>query len=321
MKRVDNFVALTMEEYRRCHAALLQVLAGKMPAVSGQLTNNETGEVTFRADTPFNSALITACSLLRDEPGKPESFFARYQRVFSGIACQESRYARYYDAQQQTMHVALMMAIAGVKFSERTTPKALRAAFAAEFDQLRARHGDEVVNLDRHPAVEVVPGVLGGAYVPLGLTEFRRAYGVLLGVTAGRIEAPPPAIQMVDVDTGKPIDLPDTPFNRGWIAAAETLNEESASPKPTSFGARIMRVLPIAQGAEYAEHRTDELTMHIALIAAMASVEFNAGTPDDELRRAYAAEVRRQFGRLGELTREAMMEPDSHLQAMGRTRH
>lgn len=163
-----TFLPLTPEEYRHCHSTLLQVLAGEQEAVSGKLTDNRTGEVSFQGDTPFNAALITACAELRDQPGKPESFFARYQRMFAGIAQQEARYARYYDAERRIMHTSMVAAIARVAFSERTTPKALKAAFAAEFERQRATHGDAVVPLKPPASVNPRPGYRGAARCPAG---------------------------------------------------------------------------------------------------------------------------------------------------------
>jgi hypothetical protein len=44
------------------------------------------------------------------------------------------------------------------------------------------------------------------------------------------------------------------------------------------------------------EHRTDAVTLHIALIAATAAVPFNGTMTAEDLRLAFVAEVKRQFG-------------------------
>ena len=43
------------------------------------------------------------------------------------------KYDKYVDRQAGSFHIALLAAVAMVRFSFRTTPKALRAAFDAEF--------------------------------------------------------------------------------------------------------------------------------------------------------------------------------------------
>jgi hypothetical protein len=44
-------------------------------------------------------------------------------------------YAKYVNREAGSFHVALLRAVAAVRFSSRTTPKALLSAFDAEFRQ------------------------------------------------------------------------------------------------------------------------------------------------------------------------------------------
>jgi hypothetical protein len=87
-----------------------------------------TGAATPLPDTPFNSASTAAGKMFTDE-AKRISFYTRVGTVMPFIT--DKKYARHVHA--NSMHVALMTAIATVPFSVRTTPKALRAAFDAEF--------------------------------------------------------------------------------------------------------------------------------------------------------------------------------------------
>ena len=45
----------------------------------------------------------------------------------------DKKYNKYVDRQAGSFHIALLAAVAAVRFSFRTTPKALRAAFDVEF--------------------------------------------------------------------------------------------------------------------------------------------------------------------------------------------
>jgi hypothetical protein len=66
-----------------------------------------------------------------DDDNKRLSFYKRLEMVMPII--RDKKYAKYIGWGQGTMHVALVVAIAAVPFSIRTTPKALRAAFDAIF--------------------------------------------------------------------------------------------------------------------------------------------------------------------------------------------
>src|SRR5258707_4164881 len=81
-------------------------------------------------DTPFNRAWIAAGKLFADE-AKRISFYQRVEKVMPLAA--NKKYRKYVDREAGSFHIALLAAVAAVRFSFRTTPKALRAAFDAEF--------------------------------------------------------------------------------------------------------------------------------------------------------------------------------------------
>jgi hypothetical protein len=68
--------------------------------------------------------------LFADE-GKRISFYQRVEKVMPFAA--DKKYRKYVDGEAGSFHIALLGAVAAVRFSFRTTPKALRAAFDAEF--------------------------------------------------------------------------------------------------------------------------------------------------------------------------------------------
>lgn len=89
-----------------------------------------TGAAKPLEDTPFNRAWIAAGKLFSDE-AKRISFYQRVEKVMPIAADKKS--SKYVDREAGSFHIALLAAVAVVRFSFRTTPKALRAAFDAEF--------------------------------------------------------------------------------------------------------------------------------------------------------------------------------------------
>jgi hypothetical protein len=65
------------------------------------------------------------------DEAKRISLYQRVEKVMP-IAT-EKKYRKYVDREAGSFHIALLAAVAAVHFSFRTTPKALRAAFDAEF--------------------------------------------------------------------------------------------------------------------------------------------------------------------------------------------
>jgi len=123
-----EFVPLTLEEFRNGYATFGDGLDGKLPRdpdFPAEYHDAVTGE-----DTPFNRAWIEAGKLFIDE-AKRISFYQRVEKVMPIAA--DKKYGKYVDRQAGSFHIALLGAVAAVRFSFRTTPKALRAAFDAEF--------------------------------------------------------------------------------------------------------------------------------------------------------------------------------------------
>lgn len=118
----SDYAALSSGEFRAGYDTFSAGIAGKLPF-----------DPTFPTplpDTPFNRAWHAADRLFTDE-AKRISFGARIHRVIP-IAL-DRKYAKYVDRPTNWFHIALMTTVAAVRFSSRTTPKMLRAAFDAEF--------------------------------------------------------------------------------------------------------------------------------------------------------------------------------------------
>ena len=98
-----------------------------------------TGETKPMRDTPSNRAWFATGKLFEDE-ARRMSFYWRAQHVMP--ITNDKRYAKYIDPAAGWMHMALMLAVAMVHGSDRTTKKALRAAFDAEFRRQLAKTVD-----------------------------------------------------------------------------------------------------------------------------------------------------------------------------------
>ena len=128
-----EFVPLTVEEFRYGYATFSDGLDGKLlrdPDFPTEYHDAVTGAAKPVEDTAFNRAWIAAGKLFADE-GKRISFYQRVEKVM--LIAAEKKYSKYVDREAGSFHIALLAAVAMVRFSFRTTPKALRAAFDAEF--------------------------------------------------------------------------------------------------------------------------------------------------------------------------------------------
>jgi hypothetical protein len=128
-----EFVPLTVEEFRNGYATFSDGLDGKLPRDPDFPTEYHdavTGAAKPVEDTPFNRAWIAAGKLFADE-AKRISFYQRVEKVMPIAA--DKKYRKYVDREAGSFHIALLAAVAAVRFSFRTTPKALRAAFDSEF--------------------------------------------------------------------------------------------------------------------------------------------------------------------------------------------
>jgi hypothetical protein len=133
-----NYVALEIEEFRHAYdvfSASLDGLLPRDPDFPAEVQDAQTGLAVPLEDTPFNRAWFASGKLFVDD-AKRVSFYARVAEVMP-IAL-DRRYAKYVNRGRGSFHVALLGAVAGVAFSSRTKPKALRAAFDAEFRRRRA---------------------------------------------------------------------------------------------------------------------------------------------------------------------------------------
>jgi hypothetical protein len=127
-----NYVPLTVPEFQYAYAEFRAVLNGDKPGRRDfpQIYQDaHTGDVVPLPDTPFNRAWHAA-GMTFDDDAKRISFNERVVIMSEFI---EGKYAKYVDREAETMHIALMATIAQVPFSAKTTKKALRAAFDAEF--------------------------------------------------------------------------------------------------------------------------------------------------------------------------------------------
>jgi len=145
-----DYVALTAEEFRAGYDTFSAGIAGELPvdpAFPTEYQDGRTGEATPLPDTPFNRAWYAASKLFTDE-AKRVSFGARLERVMP-IAL-DRKYAKYVNRQAGSLHIALLLAVATVRFSSRTTAKALRSAFDMEV----RRHVAATIDVDTTNATE-----------------------------------------------------------------------------------------------------------------------------------------------------------------------
>ena len=136
-----DYVALSSGEFRAAYDMFSAGVAGKLPfdpSFPTEYQHARTGVVTPLPDTPFNRAWFAAGKLFTDE-ARQISFGARIHRVVP-IAL-DQKYAKYIDRRTNWFHIALMTAMASVRFSSKTTPKALRAALDLEFRRQARSHG------------------------------------------------------------------------------------------------------------------------------------------------------------------------------------
>ena len=128
-----EFVSLSMEEMRGAYVTFVNALRGDHPLDAdfpGVYVDANTGETKPIQDMPSIRAWYATGKMFEDE-AKRMSFYWRAEHVMP--ITKDKRYAKYMDPDAGWMHVALMSAVARVRGSDRTTKKALRTAFDAEF--------------------------------------------------------------------------------------------------------------------------------------------------------------------------------------------
>jgi hypothetical protein len=137
-----EFVPLSMEEMRVAYVTFVDALRGGHSPDADFLAvylDANTGETKPVQDTPSNRAWHATGKMFEDE-AKRMSFYWRAEHVMPITI--DKRYAKYTDREAGSIHVALMSAVAMVPGNHRTTKKALRAAFDAEFRRQLAKTVD-----------------------------------------------------------------------------------------------------------------------------------------------------------------------------------
>ena len=124
---------LPVAKLQKAYVTVVQSLAGLLPAdptFPSIVFDAVSGKPQPFDDTPMNRAWYAGGKLFTDEAERL-SFYWRVNSVM-GLT-KRPKYRKYIDEQAGTMHIALLSAVATVRFSSRTKAKALRAAFDAEF--------------------------------------------------------------------------------------------------------------------------------------------------------------------------------------------
>lgn len=96
---------------------------------------------------------------------------------------------------------------------------------------------------------------------------------------------------MRDAATGEARALPDTTFNRAWIAAGKCFEDEA---ERVAFYWRVMKVLPIAASPKYKAYMR-KTVLHPALLRAISTVAGGFATPRPTLAEAFDREFERQL--------------------------
>jgi hypothetical protein len=140
---------------------------------------------------------------------------------------------------------------------------------------------------DEDPKMHRVPGLHGGDFVPLTVEEFQNAYSTFLAVRAGKLPSDPLPEEYFDAPSGEMKAIEDTPFNRAWVTAGKTIDDDN---KRLSFYKRLEMVMPIIRDKKYAKFiGWGQGTMHVALVVANATVPFSIRTTPKALRAAFDA--------------------------------
>ena len=127
-----DYVTLSLDEFRHGYDVFSAGIEGSLPPdpmFPAVYQDARTGEPMPMEDMPFSRVWFASGKLFSDV-AKRISFYARVTHVMD-IALAR-KYSKYVNRRAGSLHVALLGAVAGVRFSSRTTPKALREAFDAE---------------------------------------------------------------------------------------------------------------------------------------------------------------------------------------------
>ena len=144
---------------------------------------------------------------------------------------------------------------------------------------------------DEDPKVHRVPGLHGGDFVPLTVEEFQNAYSTFLAVRSGEMPSDPLPKEYFDAPSGEMKAIEDTPFNRAWVTAGKTIDDDN---KRLSFYKRLEMVMPIIRDKKYDKYvGWGKGNMHVAVVVAIATVPFSIRTTPKALRAAFDAIFRR----------------------------
>ena len=134
-------VPLPVEAFHRAYMLYSAGLQGKLPpdiTYPKELLDVETGQMVPFQDTPMNRVWLVSSGFFENNAEKM-SFGMRVQLLMQVVTGETGKYRKHVNREAGTMHIALWATIAQVPLSARTTAKALRAAFAAEFRKQMAR--------------------------------------------------------------------------------------------------------------------------------------------------------------------------------------
>jgi hypothetical protein len=137
-----DFVPLSVSELKRWYETFNAGLDGQLPHDPDFPTEYQdalSGERMTLTDTPFNRAWFAVNKEIEDI-AKRVSFSWRVERVMP--LTDQKKYQRYVNDETGSYNIALLAAVATVRGSYRTTPKALRAAFNVEFRRHLAATAD-----------------------------------------------------------------------------------------------------------------------------------------------------------------------------------
>ena len=136
------------------------------------------------------------------------------------------------------------------------------------------------------PRDQFPPGLDKGDYVALSMAEFRDAYDAFSAGLEGSLPRDPDfPTEYQEASTGKATPMPDTPFGRGWYAAGKRFDDDA---KRISFYGRVQDIMPIALSTKYRKYVDREAgELHVALLAAVATVRFSSRTTPKAMRAAF----------------------------------
>lgn len=124
-----DFAPLPVDKFQWAYAAALHTMNGTLRVDPKSFVEPKDGSSQARA--------WFLAGLLFTDTDERASFHWRLGKVLPLL--QDRKYRKYQVAESMTLHIALLRALCFVRGSERTTKRALRAAFDAEFKRQLAQ--------------------------------------------------------------------------------------------------------------------------------------------------------------------------------------